>query len=90
MDEVTWSERFDLEDTHDVDVINGDQLLVANMRNYNESAGENNDRVFIYNRTSDRITWEWRFRGHYSSDSGGTYADDWTHVNDVDKIAPDE
>ena len=88
--EVIWSERFDLEDTHDVDVINGDQLLVANMRNYNESTGENNDRVFIYNRTSDRITWEWRFRDHYSSDGGGTYADDWTHVNDVDMIAPGE
>jgi hypothetical protein len=88
--EVLWSEQFALEDTHDVDAINGDQLLIANMRNYNESSGKNEDRILVYNRTTDQIVWEWQFRDHYPADGGGTYTDDWTHVNDVDKVAPGE
>lgn len=88
--EVVWSERSDLEDTHDVDVNNGDQLLIANMCNYNETTGKNNDRIFIYNRTTDRIVWEWKFRNRYPASGEETYSNDWTHVNDVDKIAPGE
>ena len=79
---VTWF--------YDVDAINGDQLLIANMRNYNESSGKNEDRILVYNRTTDQIVWEWQFRDHYPADGGGTYTDDWTHVNDVDKVAPGE
>lgn len=87
-DEIVWSEQFDLDDTHDVDVINSDELLIATMRNYNESTGRNNDGVLIYNRTKSEFVWEWRFRDHYPADGGGSYTDDWTHVNDVDKIGP--
>ncbi|MDY6817549.1 MAG: arylsulfotransferase family protein [Halobacteriales archaeon] len=85
-----WIERLDIHDTHDVDLINGDQLLIANMRNYNATTGRNNDRVMIYNRSTDSVVWEWKFRNHgYTADGGGAYRgenDDWTHVNDVDKI----
>jgi hypothetical protein len=82
-----WSQTFDWEDTHDVDQINGDQLLVANMRNYNETTGKNNDRLLIYDLSSDEVVWEWKFRNHgYNRSGGGSYSDDWTHVNDVDKI----
>ncbi|WP_135827138.1 aryl-sulfate sulfotransferase [Halorussus ruber] len=94
-DEVVWKERFDgVHDTHDADLINGDQLLVANMRNYNPEKEVNEDRIFIYDRGEDEIVWEWQFRNHtdWTKKQGGTYAgdgtnDDWTHVNDVDKIA---
>ncbi|NHN60298.1 PGF-CTERM sorting domain-containing protein [Halorussus sp. JP-T4] len=86
--ERVWSKTFDEADTHDADLINnGTEILVANMRNYNESADRNDDRLFVYNRTTDEITWEWRFADHY--DPGNleeNYTDDWTHVNDVDKI----
>jgi len=88
--ERVWSERFDAEDTHDVDLINGDELLVANMRNYDEEDGVNRDRIFVYNRTTEEIAWEWQFRDHYPREAGGDYTGDWTHVNDVDKIADGE
>jgi hypothetical protein len=82
-----WSQTFDWEDTHDVDLINDDQLLVANMRNYNETTGKNDDRLLVYDRTSDEVVWEWKFRNNgYNKTGGADYTDDWTHVNDVDKI----
>ncbi|NEU58183.1 aryl-sulfate sulfotransferase [Halorussus sp. MSC15.2] len=95
-DEIVWRERFDdIHDTHDADLINGDQLLVANMRNYNTEKQVNEDRIFIYDRSKDETVWEWQFRNHtdWAKSQGGQYAsedgsgDDWTHVNDVDKIA---
>ncbi|WP_435176806.1 arylsulfotransferase family protein [Halorussus sp. AFM4] len=86
--ERVWSKTFDEADTHDADLINnGTAILVANMRNYNESAGRNDDRIFVYNRTTDEIAWEWRFADHYDPENlEENYTDDWTHVNDVDKI----
>jgi hypothetical protein len=88
--ERVWQVRFDAEDTHDVDLINGDQLLVANMRNVNESAGVSNDRLFVYDIEREEIVWEWQFRDHFPRDGGGNYNGDWTHVNDVDKIGEGE
>ncbi|EMA42445.1 arylsulfotransferase family protein [Halococcus saccharolyticus] len=81
-----WTERFDAEDTHDVDLINGDQLLVANMREYNGSTGVSNDRLFVYDRGSDEIVWEWYFKNHFPNATDGGFSADWSHVNDVDKI----
>lgn len=87
--ETVWSRTFDWTDTHDVDLINGDQLLVANMRQYNETTGENNARLLVYDRSKDTIVWQWRFRNHgYAPGRGGPYKADWTHVNDVDKVGP--
>jgi hypothetical protein len=92
-DEVVWSERFEgVYDTHDADLIdNGSEILVANMRNYDEGSGENDDRIFVYDREAGEITWEWRFREqtNWTREQGGDYAgenDDWTHVNDVDEL----
>jgi len=86
--ERVWTERFDIADTHDADLINGgEEILVANMRNFNETTGENEDRLFVYNRTTEEIEWEWHFDDHYDRDDiAENYTDDWTHVNDVDKI----
>jgi hypothetical protein len=80
-----WVERFDAEDTHDTELV-GDELIVANMRNYNATAGRNDDRVFAYNLTTDSVTWEWHFRSVYDRGDGGDYTGDWTHVNDVDYV----
>lgn len=85
--ETRWSRTFDWEDTHDLDLINGDQLLVANMRHYNATTGKNNDRLLIYDLSTDTVVWEWKFRTHgYPQGGGGQYTDDWTHVNDIDKL----
>ena len=92
--ERVWERTFDITDTHDVDLINGDQLLVANMREWDESNQTSNDRLFVYDLSEDEIVWEWYFKDHYpASTDGGTGEDwshvkdgDWSHVNDVDKI----
>jgi hypothetical protein len=85
---VKWAERLPLWDTHDVTLTAEGNLLVANMRNTNN--GTSDDRVFVYNRTTGGVEWEWYFRDHYppGTDEGVSSAD-WTHVNDVDVIAED-
>ena len=84
-----WEETLHIEDTHDVDLINdGTQLLVANMKNYDEKTETNNDSIFVYDLEKDEITWRWYFRNHFEKSAGGKYTKDWTHVNDVDKIGP--
>ncbi|MFB6219802.1 MAG: aryl-sulfate sulfotransferase [Halolamina sp.] len=85
--ETEWSRTFDWEDTHDVDLVNGDQLLVANMRNYDGMTEKNNDRLLLYDISDSEVVWEWKFRNHgFNRSGGGDYTDDWTHVNDVDKV----
>ncbi|WP_158059402.1 aryl-sulfate sulfotransferase [Halorussus halophilus] len=96
--ETLWVEHFpEVHDTHDADMINGDQLLVAEMRNYDVEDEVNRDRIFIYDRGDDEVVWEWQFEKHtdfkksqgkrYKSKNKQGKGDDWTHVNDVDKIA---
>jgi outer membrane protein assembly factor BamB len=84
--EQVWSERLDIEDTHDVELLDEDRLLVANMREF--EGGVSNDRIFVYDRTNDSVVWEYVFREHYPNSTAGGFAEDWTHVNDVDRIAP--
>ncbi|ERG94177.1 arylsulfotransferase family protein [Haloquadratum walsbyi] len=81
-----WQQNLSITDTHDVDLINGNQLLVANMREYDENNGTSNDRLFIYDLSKDKIIWEWYFKNHYPNETDGGMNDDWSHVNDVDKI----
>lgn len=89
--EHVWNETLPIVDTHDIDLINnGTQLLVANIRNYNDRAERNDDSIFVYDLKEDEVVWRWYFRDHYSKDTGGNYTHDWTHVNDVDKIGPGE
>ncbi len=85
--ERVWTERFDSPDIHDIDRINGDELLVAGI-NYKIPS---RDRVFVYNRTTGETTWSWSFRDHYPNDlDGSADSEDWTHVNDVDQIRKGE
>ncbi|WP_276258514.1 aryl-sulfate sulfotransferase [Haloglomus litoreum] len=85
---VEWTETLPLWDTHDVTLTSEGNLLVANMRNTND--GTSDDRVFVYNRTTGGVEWEWLFREHYPEDTDeGVSSGDWTHVNDVDVIAED-
>ncbi|WP_435079468.1 aryl-sulfate sulfotransferase [Halococcus sp. AFM35] len=87
--ERVWTEKFNLSDIHDIDLINGDELLVAGI-NY-DTGSTSNDSVFIYNRTTDKTTWEWKFKNYYPNDADkGIKTKDWTHVNDIDEIRDGE
>ncbi|MFB6309212.1 MAG: aryl-sulfate sulfotransferase, partial [Haloarculaceae archaeon] len=92
--EYVWKKRFggapdsertpQVTDAHDADLINGDELLIADK-------GEGHERLLVYNLTRDRVVWEWRFENHperFPADQGGP-AHDWTHVNDVEKVGDD-
>jgi len=66
-------------------MLNEHELLVANMRNTNDE-GVANDRLFVYNLTTDEVVWEWYFKDHYPESMDGGMNEDWSHVNDVDQI----
>lgn len=84
--ERVWTRVLNLTDTHDADMLNRSHVAIANMRNYDETTGENDDRLLIYNRKTDEIVWEWQFDTHYPRTVGENYTDDWTHVNDIDPV----
>ena len=95
--ENEWVKRFDgdngdapgfhpqnISDAHDVDLINGDELLIADK-------GDLHNRLVVYNRTQEEVTWMWNFSDApdlFPESGGGDYRTDWSHVNDVDKVAP--
>jgi hypothetical protein len=89
-EERVWVERFDIEDTHDVDMLPNGDLVVANMRHWDADAGVSRDRLFVYNRSTDEVTWEFTFHEHFANDTDGGMNDDWTHVNDVDPVGDDK
>jgi hypothetical protein len=84
--EAVWVEKVNITDTHDADLLDDGRIAIANMRNYDHANGTNDDRLVIYNRTTDSFEEEWLFRDHYDPDTGGDYEEDWTHVNDVDRV----
>ncbi|WP_255195068.1 aryl-sulfate sulfotransferase [Halorarius litoreus] len=84
--ETVWVERVNITDTHDADLLDDGRIAIANMRNYDEANGTNSDRLVIYNRTTDSFEEEWLFRDHYDPETGGPYEEDWTHVNDIDRV----
>ena len=81
-----WTEQLGTDDTHDVDRINEHELLVADMRAYNESTGENDAGLFVYNRTTGEEVYRWYARSIYDESQGGAYEEDWTHINDVEVV----
>ncbi|WP_123538689.1 aryl-sulfate sulfotransferase [Halosimplex salinum] len=71
-------------DTHDVDLINGDELLV------NDMSQDGEDRVFVYDLSREEVVWEYYFANyseHYPESGGGEFGGDWTHNNDVEQIS---
>ena len=83
---VNWTETLPYHDTHDVDWLGDGELLVANMRQTDNETGVSNDRILVYDRHDDEVVWEWRFRDHYPNATAGGFDNDWTHVNDVDRV----
>jgi hypothetical protein len=87
--ERVWTERLPFEDTHDVDRLDDGRLVVAHMRAYDEATGVSRDRVVVWNRSRDAVTWEWSFADHFPGSTAGGMDEDWTHVNDVDPVGED-
>jgi len=83
--DVVWEETAEFLDTHDADLLDDERILVANMRATANVSG-NRDRLLVYDRTTDEVTWQWQFRDHFEEPAGGDYDEDWTHVNDVDAV----
>jgi len=83
-DHVSERRFRDVYDTHDVDLINGDELLM------NDMSQDGEDRVLVYNLTRQEVVWEYYFANHtdaFPRSGGGEYGGDWTHNNDVEKIS---
>jgi len=65
---------------HDADRIGENRLLVADIAQ---------DRAFVVNTTSERVTWSWDAQTNFDTASGGPYPEDWTHINDVEYVELD-
>jgi hypothetical protein len=63
---------------HDVDRLNKTHFVVADIFL---------DRVFIVNTTNGQVEWTWNASDVFSTNkTGGTYPDDWTHINNVEVL----
>lgn len=63
--------------THDIDYLGGDRYAIADLSRDN--------RVFVYDRSEDRVVWEYRFREHFPKSAGGGPGG-YTHLNDIDAV----
>lgn len=75
-----------VEDAHNVDLINGDELALADK-------GDRRNRVVVFDRSTGELVWEYRFDQHtyeFPRSGSGTYGKGWAHVNVVGRIAPGE
>ena len=63
---------------HDVDRIGEDRLLVGDIRN---------DEMYVVNTTTGITTWEWEVQEAFPLSGGGTFPDDWAHLNDVERVS---
>ena len=64
-------------DWHDVDRLGPHRLLVADIAE---------DRVFVVNTTTGMQDLAWDAQADYPIKGGGFYPDDWTHMNDVERL----
>ena len=65
---------------HDVDRVDDERLLVADI---------DRNRAFVVNTTTELVEWAWDAQSAFGVDSGGSYPEDWTHINDVELVEID-
>lgn len=87
--ERVWEQRFPFTDTHDVDMLNEQELVVSHMRAWDANRSVSDDRILVYNLTTDEVTWEWYYRNNFPNSTDGGFNADWSHSNDVDPIGED-
>jgi len=86
-DERVWEQRLPFEDTHDVDMLSEDELVVSHMRAWDAANETSDDRIAVYNLTTDEVTWTWYYRDHFPADTDEGMNADWSHTNDVDVLS---
>jgi hypothetical protein len=69
--------RYHNSEWHDLDPINESHYVVADMYS---------DEVFVVNVSSGMVVWEWNAQNHLSLSTGGTYPQNWVHLNDVEVL----
>lgn len=62
---------------HDVDRYGENSLVVADIAE---------DRAFVVNTTTGIVEWQWDAQSDFSTESGGEFPTDWTHINDVEVL----
>ena len=62
---------------HDVDRLNDTHVVVADIYL---------DRVYTVNVETDRTEWVWNASDTLSTEGGGPYPEDWSHINDVEAL----
>jgi hypothetical protein len=62
---------------HDVDRLDADRLLVADIRR---------DAVFVVDTATGERTYTWPAQADFDERSGGPFPRDWTHLNDVERL----
>lgn len=62
---------------HDVDFRNDTHLYVADIAE---------DRVFLVDVRTGVVEWSWEAASTFTPADGGSYPDDWTHINDVEHL----
>ena len=62
---------------HDADYIGNGKYAVADI---------DRDSMFLLNSSKSTIIYQWNMDSEFSSNSGGVYPEDWTHMNDVEMI----
>ena len=74
-------ERYDYKEYagewHDIDRINETHFVVADMVA---------DQVFIVNTETEVVNWLWDAQSEFPLESGHSFPNDWTHINDVEYI----
>lgn len=65
---------------HDIDRLSENRYLIGDMYS---------DRAIIVDTENDVTRWAWSAQADYNLTSGGTYPDDWTHLNDVEHVEED-
>lgn len=89
--EVVWEYAWYDVERHEHEVHDADHYETAGEDGEREDrwaiADTGNDRVFAVNR-SKAIVWEWNASDDYDRPDGVGPEDDWTHLNDVDRLGP--
>ncbi|WP_379796477.1 hypothetical protein [Haloplanus sp. GCM10025708] len=63
-------------EVHDVEVLPSGNVVVADM---------DAERVFVLNRSTERVVWQWNASSFYDPPADPTRTD-WLHINDVDSL----
>ena len=84
--ETVWEYAWYDAELHEHELHDADHYTVGGADRW-VLADMGNDRVFAVNREKE-VVWQWNATDDYAMPAGMGPEDDWTHVNDVDRIEP--